>query len=271
MEKAGYGTPPGPQRPQQQPEEDEMLAKLERYARSRDVNYAVAAGFAAATTLGWRLGGIGFVQEWCGSLAAVIATSFLVWKTQGYWVWMVVNAALWTALFFHLGLPMLAWLQVSFLLFCSYGAAQWAMVRYRIGFDPHVRSDLAGCVIAAGVFAYSVYAYWNMAGYTGSIWWALELGSVVTAIAAIWMDAYRYRLNWGAWTLSNLFSWPLFWHTALWGPFFVGFVYQAINVVGYLRWTADEHAELRAASLQQPVLDTLRTAATTTGVAGEAA
>ena len=148
---------------------------------------------------------------------------------------MIVNAALWVALFFHLGLPMLAWLQVSFLLFCAYGAAQWALVRARIGFNPRVRSDVVGSVIAAGVFAYSVYAYWHMPGYTGSLWWALELGSVVSAIAAIWMDAFRYKLNWGAWTISNCFSWPLFWHTGLWGPFFVGFVYQGINVIGYLR------------------------------------
>jgi len=40
----------------------------------------------------------------------VIATAFLVWKMQSYWAWMIVNAALWVALFFHLGLPMLAWL-----------------------------------------------------------------------------------------------------------------------------------------------------------------
>jgi hypothetical protein len=125
----------------------------------------VAAAFAAVNTVGWRLGGLGFVQEWGGSFAAVIATAFLVWKTQGYWAWMIVNAALWVALFFHLGLPMLAWLQVSFLLFCGYGAVQWALVHYRIGFDPKVRSDVVGSVLAAGVFGYSIYAYWNMPGY----------------------------------------------------------------------------------------------------------
>lgn len=222
-----------------------MVANLERYARSRGVNAAVAAAFVVTIAAGRAVDGSGFVQEWGGSFAAVIATAFLVWKTQGYWVWMIVNAALWVALFFHLGLPMLAWLQVSFLLFCAYGAAQWALVRVGIGFNPRVRSDVVGSVIALGVFAYSVYAYWHMPGYTGSLWWALELGSVVSAIAAIWMDAFRYRLNWGAWTISNCFSWPLFWHTGLWGPFFVGFVYQAINVVGYYHWSAEER-RLRA-------------------------
>ncbi len=138
-----------------------MLAKLELYARSPALNLAVAATFVAVNVVGWALGGLGFVQEWGGSFAAVIATAFLVWKTQGYWTWMIVNAALWVALFFHLGLPMLAWLQVSFLLFCAYGAAQWALVRARIGFNPRVHSDVVGSVIAVGVFAYSVYAYWH--------------------------------------------------------------------------------------------------------------
>jgi len=232
-----------------------MVASLERYARSRGVNVGVAAAFVVTIAAGWAVDGTGFVQEWGGSFAAVIATAFLVWKTQGYWVWMIVNAALWVALFFHLGLPMLAWLQVSFLLFCAYGAAQWALVRVRIGFNPRVRSDVVGSVIAAGVFAYSVYAYWHMPGYTGSLWWALELGSVVSAIAAIWMDAFRYRLNWGAWTISNCFSWPLFWHTGLWGPFFVGFVYQAINVVGYVHWSAEERRlESAAVGEQAPAI-----------------
>jgi len=241
-----------------------MPARLELYARSPVANVAVAAAFVAVNAVGWWLGGVGFVQEWGGSFAAVIATAFLVWKTQGYWAWMIVNAALWVALFFHLGLPMLAWLQVSFLLFCGYGAVQWALVRYRIGFDPKVRSDIVGCLLAAAVFGYSVYAYWNMPGYTGSLWWALELGSVVTAIAAIWMDAFRYKLNWGAWTVSNCFSWPLFWHTGLWGPFFIGFVYQAINVVGYVEWRRSEQRARVAIAVAGP-------SAAAGGLVGEAA
>src|SRR5262249_1917911 len=148
--------------------EDEMLDELERYARSRTLNVAVCAAFVVTSAAGRGVGGGGVVQEWGGSAAAVIATVFLVWKTQGYWVWMIVNAALWVALFFHLGLPMLAWLQVSFLLFCAYGATQWALVRYRIGFDPRVRSDVVGCVLAAAVFGYSVYAYCNMPAHTAS-------------------------------------------------------------------------------------------------------
>ena len=162
------------------------------------------AGYAAVTLLflvtlalgyAWA-GGLDFVQGWGGGIAAVIATWYLIWKTQGYWAFMVVNAGLWTYLFFHVGLPMLAWLQISFLAMSVYGAVQWALVRLDIGFRLDRRSDVAGSVLAAGVFAYSVYAYWGMPGYTGTLWWALELGSVLTAIAAIWMDAFRYRLNW---------------------------------------------------------------------------
>jgi hypothetical protein len=218
-----------------------MVSRLEPFARSRRVNATVAVVFAVVTLCGYRyLGGTSFVEEWGGSLAAIVATAFLVWKTLAYWAWMVVNAGLWVALFFHDGLPVLAWLQVSFLLFCSYGALQWLLVRYRIGFDPSVRSDLAGCLIAVAVFAASVYAYRDMPGYTGTLWWALELGTVVTAIVAIWCDAFRYRANWLAWTASNLLAWPLFWHERLWGVFAATFVYQAINVVGWLHWTAEE-------------------------------
>ena len=74
-----------------------MVASLERYARSPGANAGVAAAFIVTIAAGWAVDGTGFVQEWGGSFAAVIATAFLVWKTQGYWVWMIVNAALWVA------------------------------------------------------------------------------------------------------------------------------------------------------------------------------
>jgi hypothetical protein len=220
-----------------------MVQELERYARSRAVNAAVVAVFLVVNVVGWRVaGGLAFVQEYGGSLAAVIATAFLVWKTLGYWAWMVVNAALWVFLFFHDHLPLLAWLQVSFLVFCLYGAVQWTLVTYRIGFDLRVRSDIVGCVIACLVFVYALVAYWHMPGYTGTRWWALEVGSVVTAIAAIWFDAFRYKANWIAWTASNIFGLPLFWHAQLWGVFGATFVYQAINVVGYYHWAREDAA-----------------------------
>jgi nicotinamide riboside transporter PnuC len=218
-----------------------MMQQLERYARSRMVNVSVAAVFAAVCGLGYAFGGgLTFVQQYGGSVAAVIATAFLVWKTLGYWAWMIVNAALWVFLFFHMGLPLLAWLQISFLVFCLYGGLQWSLVRVRIGFNPRVRSDIVGCVIACSVFVYSVIAYSRMPGYTGTSWWALEVITVVTAIAAIWFDAFRYKANWVAWTASNIAGLPLFWHERLWGVFAATFVYQAINVVGYWHWSREE-------------------------------
>jgi nicotinamide riboside transporter PnuC len=210
-------------------------------AHSRTFHVLVALGFVVVNEIGWRwAGGLGFVQGWGGGIAAAIATWFLIFKSQGYWAWMIVNAALWTALFFHAGFPMLAWLQISFLVFAGFGTVQWALVRRRIGVDLRVRSDVAGSVVATALFVYSVVAYLGMPGYTGSLWWALELGSVLTAVAAMWMDAFRYKANWGAWTLSNVCSAPLFWHGGEAGPFWTLFVYQAMNVYGFVVWVRDE-------------------------------
>jgi hypothetical protein len=205
-------------------------------------HFAAAALFVVVNAIGYVFAdGINFVQSWGGGIAAVIATFFLVFKSQGYWAWMMVNAALWCALFFNMGLPLLGWLQVSFLIFSAYGAVQWALVKYRVGFNPRVRIDIIGSIIALGVFLVTVYAYWPINGV--GIWWALEAGSVVLAIAAMWMDAFRYRANWIAWSISNCFAWPLFYHGKLWGPFFTTFVYQAINIVGWFVWTKDNRVD----------------------------
>jgi hypothetical protein len=228
-------------RQRQTNKEAAMIERLGRHVHRPALHAAVAAAFVLVNLAGYAfLGGRAFVEGWGGGLAAVIATVFLVWKSQGYWAWMIVNAALWCALFFSAGLPLLGWLQVSFLLFAAYGAAQWALVRWRIGWNPRVRSDQLGTLLALGVFAYAVLAYRDMEGYTGSLWWALEAGSVLFAIGEMWLDAFRYKANWIAWSLSNVCAWPLFAHGRLWGPFAMTFVYQAINVVGWVEWVRDE-------------------------------
>jgi len=215
-------------------------------AHQRWFHELTAALFVAAMVAGYAFGGgLAFVQGWGGGIAATIATVFLVFKSKGYWAWMIVNAGLWTYLFFHVGLPMLAYLQISFLIFAGYGAAQWALHRARVGVDFRFRADVAGSVLGVGLFVVSVLVYWNQPGYRGTTWWWLEFASVLTAIAAMWMDAFRYKLNWVSWTLSNAFSAPLFFHGALWGPFWTIFVYQALNVCGWIVWGRDER-DLRA-------------------------
>lgn len=212
-----------------------------RYVHSVWFHVATVAAFLVINAIGYvYAGGLDFVQGWGGGIAAVIATFFLVFKSQGYWAWMMVNAGLWTYLFFHMELPMLAWLQVSILLFSIYGSIQWMLVKYDIGFRLDRRSDVVGAILASLLFGYSLFAYTGMDGYAWTMWWALELGSVVTAILAMWMDAYRYKMNWVMWTVSNCCSAPLFFHLASWGPFYTIFVYQALNVFGYIVWRRQE-------------------------------
>lgn len=215
--------------------------KLRGYAHDWRVHLAATVLFLGVNAIGYVFaGGLNFVQGWGGGLAAVIATVFLVYKSQGYWAWMAVNAGLWCALFFHMSLPMLGWLQVSLLVFSVYGFIQWALVRLRIGWNPRVPTDAFGGALGLALLGVSLYIYRNMPGYTWTTWWWLELASVVTTIAAMWMDAFRYKLNWWAWTASNFCFVPLALHGKLWGPFAMTFVYQAVNVVGWFQWVRDE-------------------------------
>jgi Nicotinamide mononucleotide transporter len=215
-----------------------MTAWIRRNVNSAAFHVSAVALFLIVNAIGYVFaGGLTFVQDWGGGLAAVIATFFLVFKSQGYWAWMMVNAGLWTALFFHNDIPLLAWLQISFLIFSLYGLVQWYLVKYRVGFNPRVRTDIVGCIIALGVFTMAAYAYYPQ---DVTKWWALEAASVGLAITAMWMDAFRYRANWIAWTLSNCCSAPVFFHIPLWGAFYTIFLYQALNVYGWIVWTKDQ-------------------------------
>lgn len=215
------------------------------------IQTVIAAVFVAVNIVGYKyLGGLDFVQGWGGGIAACIATFFLMFKNQAYWFWMIVNASLWTYLFFHTGIPMLAYLQISIILFSVYGIWQWTMTKYRIGFTPTVSTDLFGAVLATGLFAYSIYAYIGMDGYAFTGWWYVELISVAFTVAAITLDAFKYKLNWICWTLSNCFSFPLFLMLALgnpayWGPFWTIFVYQTFNCIGFYMWYKDEKRMVR--------------------------
>ncbi|HEU5005230.1 MAG TPA: nicotinamide mononucleotide transporter [Candidatus Saccharimonadales bacterium] len=215
--------------------------RIEEFTHNRALHISTLATFVAGNILGYLyLGGLNFVQSWGGSFAAVIATAFLVTKSQGYWFWMIVNAGLWMTLFLHQGLPMLAWLQLSILLLSIYGMARWALVSRKIIGYLGTNLDKWGVLFATVVFVASIAAYWNMPGYRLTSWWWVEFGSVATSIAAIAMDSYRYKLNWLAWTISNAFSAPLFLHGKMWGPFVTLFMYQAINVLGWFVWLNEE-------------------------------
>jgi hypothetical protein len=215
-----------------------MTTWIRRHIDSRKFHVGAVLAFLLLNAIGYAFfGGRDFVLDWGGGFAAVIATFFLVFKSQGYWAWMVVNASLWCYLFFDMDLPLLGWLQVSFLVFCTYGFVQWALVN-RIGFKLSARPDQVGAVLAVGFFAVAAWVYWPRDGMT--TWWALEAGSVFFAVGAVVLDAFKYRVNWVSWTLSNLIGWPLYYHNALWGVFFTTFIYQAINVYGWIVWTNDE-------------------------------
>jgi nicotinamide mononucleotide transporter len=217
-----------------------MVNRIRNIVSKAWFHATVAVSFVGVMAVGYQYDGLNFVQGWGGGIAAVIATFFLVFKSQGYWAWMMINAGLWTALFFNMGLPMLAYLQISILLFSVYGMTQWALVKYDIGFRLNRRSDVVGAILATLLFGYSFFAYIRMDGYAWTTWWYVELASVVFAILAMWMDAYRYKANWFMWTASNCFSAPLFYSLASWGPFYTIFAYQTLNVIGYIIWRNEE-------------------------------
>jgi nicotinamide riboside transporter PnuC len=223
-----------------------MLRKLDRFAHSPFYNIVVGILFAIVCGLGYKFaGGITFVEQWGGSLAATIAIAALIWKTQGYWIWSIVNAGLWLVLFFNQHLPLLAFLQIAYILFALFGLWQWANVKFRLGYNPRIRTDNLGTIIAFLICSVAVYHYWNIPGYTWSLWWWLEAGSVFIAVGANWMDAFKYKFNWVLWSMTNFLSVPLFWHQHLFVLVGFSFIWQAMDIPGYVHWWKEERRLVR--------------------------
>jgi hypothetical protein len=72
-----------------------ISARIERVTHSPRLHVATMAGFVAVNAVGYVVGGGEFVQSWGGSFAAVIATAFLVTKSQGYQAINVVGWFVW--------------------------------------------------------------------------------------------------------------------------------------------------------------------------------
>jgi nicotinamide riboside transporter PnuC len=221
------------------------MTSLTRLAHSRIVNAIVAIAFVIFAAVGYKYGGENFLTQWAGGVAAAIGIACLIFKTQGYWAWSIVNAILWFFLFLHFDLPMLAGLQVMYVLFSLYGLTVWATTHLRIGYDVGKWKDNFGTLLGFGILAYTVYAYRGMPGYTLTKWWWLEFLGVLISIVSFWMDAFKYRTNWLGWTATNFLFGPLFYHQHLQGPLILTFLFQGLCFVGMYKWWKDQR-EMKA-------------------------
>lgn len=226
------------------------MQDLARLARSRLANAALATAFVIFSAVGFRLGGEDFLTQWAGGVAAAISIACLIFKTQGYWAWSIVNAVLWFVLFLHFDLPMLAGLQVMYVLFSLYGLTVWATTHLRIGYDVGKWKDNFGTLLGLGILGYTVYAYRGMEGYAFTTWWRLEFTGVLISIVSFWMDAFKYRTNWIGWTATNALFGPLFYHQGLWGPFILTFVFQILCFFGIRQWWKDQQELVRAGNVK---------------------
>ena len=217
-----------------------MLNYLDRLAHSPVVNIVVGFLFAVFAFVGYKVGGQAFLTEWVGGVASAIGITCLIFKTQGYWVWSIVNAVLWGWLFYDFQLPMLAGLQIMYILFSLYGLTVWATTHNRIGYSVEKIKDNVGTLLGLAILAYAVYAFRGLEGYAFTGWWYVEFFGVLISIMAFWMDAFKYRTNWIGWTVTNLLFFPLFIHNGLMGPAILTIVFQALCIVGIVKWYRDQ-------------------------------
>lgn len=211
------------------------------------VPYLVSALlFGILLAVGYHYGGMNFVTVYGGSVAAVWSTVYLVYKDQMYWLWTIAYSVLWGILFYQQGLNALGAYQFITIALCFSGLTQWYLVKRGIGVNWTRQSDRWVTAVSTVAVLIAIWAYWP----TGlTIWWMLEISSVLFAVVAIWMDAFRYKMNWIMWILSNLAFWPLTVQGHLWGPFVVTFIYTAIDIVGYLHWRKEERAGIESVAL----------------------
>lgn len=228
-----------------------MLSKLEVYAHNTMVNIGIGVAFTIFAVAGYILGGETFLTEWVGSVAAAIGIACLVFKTQGYWFWSIVNAVLWFWLYRSWGLDMTAGLQIMYIVMSFYGLFMWATTHNKIGLDTSRWRDALGGVLGVGILAYIIFfasGESQFVMYTG--WWWIEFWAVLISIISFTMDAFKYRINWIGWTMTNILFAPIFWHTGLMGPFIMTFVFQTLCCFGIYKWWKDQSEQVASGEVE---------------------
>lgn len=239
-----------PDRPYNNNKGDTMFDKLDRLFHSIRFNVVVAALFAVFAFVGYKMGGEAFLTEWVGGVAAAIGIACLIFKTQGYWVWSIVNAVLWFVLFMRFDLPMLAGLQIMYVAFSLYGLTVWATTHNRIGYTHEKLKDNIGTLMGLVILAYVIYAYRDMEGYAFTGWWWVEFAGTLISIIAFWMDAFKYRTNWIGWTATNFLFFPLFLHNGLTGPAVLTVLFQTLCIFGIIKWYRDQREAVETGEVE---------------------
>ena len=228
-----------------------MLDRLDQLAHNVTVNVIVGISFAIFALIGYNYGGEPFLTEWVGGVAAAIGIFCLIFKTQGYWFWSIVNAVLWFMLYQSWGLNMTAGLQVTYIILSLYGAFMWFTTKDRIGLDARSWRHALGGILGLAILGYVIFAFQNEGTfpmYTN--WWWVEFLAVLISIIAFTMDAFKYRTNWLGWTATNMLFGPMFWHLGLMGPFVLTFVFQAFCIIGIVRWYREQKRQAESGEVE---------------------
>lgn len=216
-----------------------LLNKYRRFIVGTYSYVASAVIFGLTLLVGYHYGGMNFVTVWGGSIAAVWSTVYLIYKSQMYWLWTVGYSVLWGVLFFQQGLNALGAYQFITIALCVSGMVQWFLVKRGIGVNWARTSDRWVTGFTTIAVAIAIWAYWPT---NANIWWIMQISSVLFAVFAIWGDAFRYKGNWIAWTISNIAFVPLCIQGHLWAPLGATFVYQTLDFIGFFHWLQEERA-----------------------------
>jgi nicotinamide riboside transporter PnuC len=217
------------------------LDSVERVVHSKVFHAVVLVAFSVFAYIGYAQGGEAFLTEWVGGVAAAIGIFCLIFKSQGYWFWSIVNAVLWFWLYQSWGLNMTAGLQITYVILSAYGFLMWATTKDRIGLDARSWKHALGGVLGLAILGYVIYAFQNEGTFPMyTSWWWVEFLAVLISIVAFTMDAFKYRTNWLGWTATNFLFGPMFWHLGLMGPFVLTFVFQLFCIIGIIRWYREQ-------------------------------
>lgn len=178
--------------------------------------------------------------EW---VAVALALGYLVLAIrQNPWCWVfaIVSAVLYLAIFARAGLVMQALLQVFYVAMSVYGWRAWNAA----GSAPALsvttwalRSHLAACAAIVGVSALNAAL---IARGGGSAWVpyvdaVIAWGSVLTT----WMVARKILENWLYWIVLDLAAAGLYWTQELYATAVLFVVYAVLALRGYQEWSRD--------------------------------
>lgn len=175
-----------------------------------------------------------------GVLTGLISVWLTVRNNVWCWFWGIVSVTLYVGVFFRERLYADMSLQIVFIATNLYGWYVWLR-----GGEHHTKRVITkiplptAVTLAIGTLCYAVMTGWLLKRTTDASLPEMDAFLTSMSLAAVWMQARKYREHWLVWFAADVLYVGMFVWKSLWMTAVLYAVFTVLAVIGFVEWNKE--------------------------------